>query len=282
MRASSAIQECHASLSLIVATADVIHNIESMFERQDTTQRFFLPYGDTVLRDGFAWLRDMALSHLCADAAVWLPTLANADSLDEGIGRSSADKLRRDRRVFMAPATIQLFTMKTGPRRFKDGPVLALWLGDQDLDQIDELEAPAICSIENENWKRAWNATNASTGASTGAETTVTNPVVEAALCDLTDRVNLGTGITHPSDKDAAVELFRILRKAREPFDPDAIKAWAVRNGWWPRHARTLAETAAKIADGKGVQIGRAAAGQHWKADVLKRWRAEAEAMPPS
>jgi hypothetical protein len=160
-----------------------------MFEREDTTQRFFLRYGDTALRDGFAWLRDTALSHMCADAAVWLPTLANADYLDEGVGRSPAEKLRRDRRVFMAPTTIQLFTMKTGPHRFKDGPVLALWLGDEDLDQIDELEAPAVCSIENESWKRSWNATDALTGASAGAETTITNPVVEAALNDITSKL---------------------------------------------------------------------------------------------
>jgi hypothetical protein len=126
-----------------------------MFEREDTTKRFFLPYGDTAIRGGFAWLRETALNQICADAAVWLPTLANADHLDEGVGRSPAEKLRRDRRVFMAPTTIQLFTMKTGPRRFKDGPVLALWLGDEDLDQIDELEAPAVCSVENESWKRA-------------------------------------------------------------------------------------------------------------------------------
>jgi hypothetical protein len=158
--------------------------------------------------------------------------------------------------------------------------VLALWLGDEDLDQIDELEAPAVCSIENESWKRSWNAPDASTGASAGAEATITNPVVEAALRDLTDRVNLTTGIAHPSDEGATVELFRLFREAHEPIESEAIKAWAVRNGWWPRHARRLAEVAAKIADGRAVQAKRAAAGPHWKAGIVKQWRADAESEP--
>jgi hypothetical protein len=41
-----------------------------VFERDDRTERFFLPYGDAALRDGFAWLRDTAVNLMCADAAV--------------------------------------------------------------------------------------------------------------------------------------------------------------------------------------------------------------------
>jgi hypothetical protein len=125
-------------------------------------------------------------------------------------------------------------------------------------------------------WKRTRDPENVTTKTKEGHRATIGNPVVEAALTALTDSVNLTTGITHPSDKTAAVEMFRILRSAGEDFDPEQIREWAVAHGWVPRHARHLAETATKIKDGRAVRAGRST-GKHWRDDILEQWRGRAK-----
>jgi hypothetical protein len=110
------------------------------------------------------------------------------------------------------------------------------------------------------------------TGRRAHNEDLVGNTVLQAALVDLTAIVNVTTGITHPSDKAAAVQLFEVLRAGGVPFDPAEVKAFAVRHGWEPRHARDLASVAQRISEGKRVQTGRA--GKMWSESILEKWRA--------
>lgn len=54
-------------------------------------------------------------------------------------------------------------------------------------------------------------------------------PVVERALESPTRRVNLSTGVGYPSDKAAAVGLFRVLEAGGEDYDAAEIAAWAAK-----------------------------------------------------
>ncbi len=250
-----------------------------MFERDDKTERFYAPASDPgAVRDGFAWLQSYAEAHLSPDAMVWLPTLAELTSVPAAIGERRTAELRRSRNTRLGMVKISLVTDRNAPGRYTNGPVLGLWPGGAQLDSLDELDAPGLCVVgggpEIDGWRLAWNPSDARTGMAVEPSEVVSNQVVVAALKDLTDSVNLTTGITHPSDKKAAVEALKILRKAGESFEPIGIKAWAIRNGWPPRHARSLAKLAGKIAEGRTVQDSRG--GAHWKKDILERWRAEA------
>jgi hypothetical protein len=104
------------------------------------------------------------------------------------------------------------------------------------------------------------------------AWSTITNPVVERALDSLTRLVNLSTGLGHPSDKAAAVGLFRILNGGGERYDPAEVAAWAANNGWGLAGARELGEVAAGVIAGRRYQVDRSV----WREDILKLWQAEA------
>lgn len=75
----------------------------------------------------------------------------------------------------------------------------------------------------------------------------IKDPVVVAALDELTKIINLSTGLAHPRDKERADETLRILR-AKGHADPTPnIKSWAIQKGWKPDHAVALETLARKI-----------------------------------
>jgi hypothetical protein len=69
---------------------------------------------------------------------------------------------------------------------------------------------------------------------------------VENALGQLTQSINLGTGLTHPSDKKQAVRVIAGLRAAGHSFDPVEVRRWAQRNGWSSKAAADLEAIARK------------------------------------
>jgi hypothetical protein len=97
--------------------------------------------------------------------------------------------------------------------------------------------------------------------------------VVVEALKSLTHAVNLTTGLGHPSDKLAAIQMFKALKKVRENFVPDEVRAWAVRNGWRADHARALGDLAQKIQNGRTVRGGNR---PFWRDNIIEIWRESA------
>jgi hypothetical protein len=97
--------------------------------------------------------------------------------------------------------------------------------------------------------------------------------VVEKAMEALTVSVNLSTGLGHPSDKESAIGMLKLLKSAGENYEPEQLRAWAVCHGWQPRHARSLAELAEKVKAGKRIQGGKR---KMWRSDIIDIWRQEA------
>lgn len=258
-----------------------------MLEGESTTERFFIPaHGadDDALSAGFAWLRHFASEGGYSKGAVFVPGLREVEALARAIGQSAARALEKDRSLRDGDITIDLLIERGLPYAYKDGPVLAVWVDDQQLDKLDGLRAPALCAIpwnpdHIDGWKLNWNPTDARTGDPSGHEDTVSNPVVVAALESLTARVNVGDGLTHTSDKAAAVELFKVLTSAREAYEPSEVRAWAVRRGWSAKHARDLSDIAQKVKDGRRVQTrGRGG----WRDNVIDVWRDDASQQSQS
>lgn len=247
-----------------------------------STERYFIDaYGpdDDALRDGLKWLLHYADEHGHDRAAVFVPTLRQAESLGRVLGREAAKRLKRDREVAIDHLTLELLIASNLGARCSDAPLLAVWVDDKQLDKLDGLAPPAICVVpwlkdDIEGWKDSWNPGDARTGESGDRRSTVTNTVVVAALESLTGRVNLSTGLSHPYDKAAAVSLFQFLLGAGEQFEPGQVRAWAVRNGWHPDDARELGDVAQKLKDGRRVQNRY---GQRWAEDIVDQWRAEAD-----
>jgi hypothetical protein len=155
---------------------------------------------------------------------------------------------------------------------------LAVWVGDEDIEKVEELSPAAVGAIpwsdsDLESWKAAWAPLDLRTAQSACEALGVANPVVEEALKDLTNHVNLSTGLAHPDDRRAAVWTFRLLRKAGESYDPGQIRAWTTRHGWSMRHARELAEVSERILLGRAVQ---AKGPSPWRTDIVRMWRSAA------
>jgi hypothetical protein len=230
---------------------------------------------DDALRLGLAWLFDRARRSQ-RGGVIAVHGLANVERLPPVLPAPAARALARDKRLRLDDVELELMTARYQPRSYPLGPTLAIWANDQRLEQIEELQPIAVCAIPwsrngLDDWKANFSPRELRSGARS-TPTTVDNPVVAAALRSLTHMVNLSTGLGHPSDRAAAVTLFRILLQAGERYDPAAVRAFAVNNGWGQRDARELEEVARGVLAGRRFRVERFG----WAEDILEQWRNEA------
>lgn len=242
-------------------------------------RRFVDAHGpdDEAVRDGIGWLASAARSAGTNRGAIFVNTLGQVESLGRVIGDQAAKEFAKNKKLTASGVTIDLLTERGLPMSYTSGPVLGVWVDSKDMDKVEKLNPSAICAIpwsreDLAGWKADRNPTDLRTGQAGGSDQTISNPVVEAAMQSLTIRVNLSSGLGHPSDKAATVQMFRALKKAGD-YNPEEIRAYAVRHGWRPDHARQLAEKGRAILDGKAIQGGKVAA---WSPDAVKIWREDA------
>lgn len=231
---------------------------------------------DEAVRVGFRWLVRTALELRSAECALYVSGLGNATNLGRPLS-DIGDRLASDRSVRIDGLTIRLLTART-LRSIRGQAILAVWVDDEDIERIEEVSPAAVGAIpwsdsDLESWKAAWAPLDLRTDEPACEALGVANPVVEEALKDLTNHVNLSTGLAHPDDKRAAVWTFMLLRKAGESYDPGQIRAWATRHGWSMRHARELGEVSEKILLGRAVQ---AKGPSPWRTDIVQVWRSAA------
>jgi hypothetical protein len=237
-----------------------------------TTKRFYFEaYGrdDAALTEGFAWLMAESFG---GRGVVVVPGLRQVESLVPGITAAEAQRLAKTKSLQRLGTTIELATERTSAS-FGGVPVLAVWVDDDLLERLERGRPSALCVIpwreeEISRWRAAYAPTEMRSGAS-GAPAAISNPVVEQALESLTHRVNLSSGLGHPSDKAAAVGVFRILRGGGEAYDVGEVDAWAANRGWGLGGARKLAEIARGVLDGRSYRVGP----HGWREDILEQWR---------
>lgn len=225
---------------------------------------------------GISWLVDYATKSGVRDAAIVVPSLRQVESLAEKLGLDG-NRLRKDRALRIGAVGVAVMISKDLSYRRFNGPMLGLWVDDDILPKMEDMDPSAICAIpwlhtDIQKWKAARAPIDLRTNQRP-ASPSISNAVVEVALRHLTHSVNLTTGILHPSDKDHAVSTFMALRDAGETYSAPEVRAWAVANGWSARHADDLAEVAEKIADGRKI---RSSGRYSFRDDVVDRWRAEA------
>lgn len=131
------------------------------------------------------------------------------------------------------------------------GVVLATYLVQEDMHIVDELKSPkAIVYLpwmedSGKKWLACWEPTI--WGASTWAVESINfTPAVEDELNRLNSVINLSTGLTHPSDKKEADNMFKQLSKNGHYVNPEDIKYWAIKNGWDAENAKSLEKLATK------------------------------------
>lgn len=129
--------------------------------------------------------------------------------------------------------------------------VLATYLTDKDMDIIDSVQnSNSIVFLpwseeEGKRWLSTWEPeiVGPSTWKILKPElpAPVGNEILRLGRC-----INMSTGLSHPSDKDRAKRIFADLKKQGLKTSEEAIRQFAVNNGWDPVSAQELASFAKK------------------------------------
>lgn len=236
-----------------------------------------------ALRSAFEWLvREMQTS-TSRSGLLAIPGKGNVEgAIETVLGSAAVKQLTKNNSVRSKVGTLELMTEKVR-RSAWAGPVLAVYPTPKLLEVVDNLHgATAVLVVpwlrdEINPWIRIWAARQLGS-ADAQTEQVFSNPTVRAALESLTNHINMGTGLAHPSDRTAAVEMFRLLQRAGEHFNPEEVRGWLISQlKWQPRHASDVAEVAEKILAGHQFRLTTSGG---WATDAVDRWRAKAAEGP--
>jgi hypothetical protein len=75
-----------------------------------------------------------------------------------------------------------------------------------------------------------------------------------AAKLDLISMNPINPGVSHPLDRDRAIDTFREMKKAGVLPESFAIERWALSHGWDKDEAHSLKEIAHAIKEGRRVR----------------------------
>lgn len=153
--------------------------------------------------------------------------------------------------------------------------IVVCWPTESTLDRLDSLPGlKALCVVaaletDIEHWRRARGAVDLRAPSKVPAALEIADQAVLAAMKSLSRFVNLNTGITNPKDRDAAMWVFELLRRAGYRYTPDEIRSWSMANGWEASDATKLAEVARGVLEGRSSRTG----SNPWREDIIDLWR---------
>jgi hypothetical protein len=250
--------------------------------RTNETDRYFIDCegsDDDALRTAFIWLTTEA-ERRSVPAVVVTYAKANAENFSRILGPQVTAALVAGKAVTVNGQAVRLATVTKGlPASLRGSVVLAVWIDDPKLSEIDDLAPRAMCVIPwipdgIRQWLTSWQARDLRSGQ---AKTLPSgpSPITQAALSSLTVSVNLSTGLVHPDDRDEAILTFSLLRERNERFDAAEVRAWAVNNRWSAKGADELRAVAQAVLDGRRLQVK----GQtrRWGKDVFGYWVEQAQ-----
>jgi hypothetical protein len=225
---------------------------------------------------GLRWLVE-ALSG-GATGVIVVPTMSQFSSgaLVGAIGEPAAQALAAQRLVSFGKGRVVGATARTlsRSRGWSGGPALLLWPDRKLLATLnDDFRVGDLCVVpwtygEVEPWAEGTHAVDLTRSRAPAPKQDL-EALVQVALESLTNRVNLRTGLVHPSDKAAAVEMFKLLLRARSSWDPLSVETWGFQHGWSAEGARQLRDVAQGVQERHRYQTAR---GQ-WAPDIMKIWR---------
>lgn len=160
-------------------------------------------------------------------------------------------------RSLVARAGVEHITGRGGAHLAGPGPVLMAWPHPTDISEFlwyNSYQVTALCVIAwGEDELLSW--VSAARPELLGKTTSwdmgdQLDPVVEAAMLNVTESINHNNTITGGYEKDDVVSALLALHDAGYTLDAKALEGWAVANGWSGHNPARLAEYARKIMSG--------------------------------
>ena len=213
-----------------------------------------------------------------AKGFVAVPGLRNLDGvLAEELGPSAVKDLKTKGKALVSGRELYVITRLKPVQSANNAAIVAFYPYGRVLDALDAIrDISAILIVpwsmqEVDHWVSTWNAKELGSRKKSKKADHVSNRVVEEALRDISDRVNMPAGMEHQTDRDLIIQALLILKEGGEEFTPSSLKSWLVANGGWKAtHAQEVAEAAAEVLEGKRFNQGKSA----WPDDVMQKWRA--------
>jgi hypothetical protein len=179
------------------------------------------------------------------------------------IGLKAVSELKKNRTITVNYThRLRLESESTIKKVYGAEVIVAIYAYPKMLDEVDRLlDVKAVVVVPwNMNdvtmWIQTWNPIIFGQQP-TPPKKLIQNPVVEQALRTITNRINLSTGLGHPSDHEFAIDLLKCVHKRLGLESASSTRAWAIQNGWYPEDADQLARIVQSLLDGKRVHGGR-------------------------
>ena len=103
-----------------------------------------------------------------------------------------------------------------------------------------------------EKWVKTWNAIEILNKNGTQEIFPDPTPIVKVAMQELTNSINLSTGISHHADNEKAKTYIRALHKYEDGLKPDIVGAYLIRElKWEPEHAKEIEKLIDTLNSGK-------------------------------
>lgn len=242
-----------------------------------------------VVIEGVRWIEKQG-----QDAIVVVATLDNLSLLNSSLGPDRVRRLQASETVLLGNSVRLTAATERKMVHSWPGPMLVLYPAKELLDKVDSIIGVTSVLVvpwlkaDVQDWIRTWGAEELSAGESRAGEggANESGPgvnsgqgILRAALSSLSRRVNVSTGLSHPGDKAAAIELFTILRDARIPCEAEEVKSLLLSLfAWSPQQANQVRDLVADLQAGKRPRKHKGYDRPLWNPNIFQLWREEAQA----
>lgn len=215
---------------------------------------------------------------------LYIHTKQNTGWFDRLYGHDTVKKLFSGMRFKDCPATFKFETKLTYQKsQYGSGSdvVICCGIDSDDILKIDDyysvkyiIAIPWLRKL-TDKWIKTWNAKEISGKENTNEEQfPEPSCIVKLAMQELTNSINMSTGISHPMDNDRAKTYIKALHKYEPELNPDLVGAYLVRElNWDTRHAKDIEKLIETLNEGRFFRGGQKTGLQNY----YKRWKNECE-----
>lgn len=248
-------------------------------------ESYYTCQGTEGVRRGSRWLQEQVRNGLIVTIGP-----DNLDALSSCLAPEQIGQLKQGADVELSASLKLSARTERSLGQSWDGPVLVIYPSRGLLDKVDTLKmvtkvlvVPWVMS-DVESWINRCNAVPVD-GAPVSVEAQPKavadgdhQKILEVALGDLTMGVNISTGLTYPSDRAKAIDLFNQLKDSLITYDPEKVKNILItKYGWQPDHADDVKIVAEKIKQGSQLKKHKDYQAPQWKDGIVEQWRKEAQ-----
>lgn len=219
-----------------------------------TASRYIVERASDQVRAAFQGVVSLCKSKGATSVTLVVPQKGGWDRsiVAEFLGPTVAKTLLKGQPVGIAEGvTMTLESTQTFRGNARHGLLVGAHISFKDMSKLDDVwDAQAIIylpwnDMEGQEWRATWKPETIGPNTRNPPASDLSIPV-EEALRQLTQHINLGTGLGHPSDKKHAQRVIANLRAGGHSFDPSEVRRWAQRNGWSSKAAADLESIARK------------------------------------